>query len=107
MSNVTVCKCKENAWNATLNKMPPDPPRLRVEGTCTCPTTGFGISLLRAEPQGINPDVLLLDLKIVPPQMSHDTITDYPLTYSEEARRNYTHVTIRECNLTIPVKIVT
>jgi hypothetical protein len=49
-----------HGWKAVLDCLPPEPPRLRVSGTCSC--SGQKLQLKRHEPQGINPDELILDL---------------------------------------------
>lgn len=47
-------------WAATCDRMPPGPARLHVYGTCS--HSGRRLALKRHEPQGINPDELILEL---------------------------------------------
>ena len=54
-------------WNAWIDLMPGVEPTLHVTATCEFPTTGYGVSLTRHEPQGENPRDLLLDFEINEP----------------------------------------
>ena len=68
-------------WSAVHDFMPPTPARLRVNGTCDMPTPGYTLTLNRAVPQGINPRILLLHLKIEPPTgMVIQVITPTPVS---------------------------
>jgi hypothetical protein len=52
-------------WFAWVDRMPgPQPPTLFVTGNVTVPTPGYAVRLEVASPQGINPRVLILDLKV-------------------------------------------
>lgn len=51
-------------WHAVHDFMPPRVPRLHVTGRCTMPTPGYTLTLTRAEPQGTDPDILLLELRV-------------------------------------------
>jgi hypothetical protein len=102
------CRCKDASWSAILDMMPPEEPRLRVTGICTCLTGGFKASLKKAEPQGINPSILLLRLSVEAPSgIVNQLVTDYPVEYHEKSSSNYTHVTIFPCDITVPVEVVT
>lgn len=68
MSELHGCTCKDGTWEAWIDSMPLNKATLHVQGTCTCPTLGFGVSLQRAVPQGINPEILSLRLETVPPE---------------------------------------
>jgi hypothetical protein len=82
-------------WTAIHDHQPPDPSVLRVRGTCTFPTAGFSVELVRTEPQGINPRDLLLDRIVHPPSgPAADVVTDVEVEYSEETEFDYQTVTI-------------
>ncbi len=107
MSEHHACACKPSTWSAVLNTMPPGPHGLHVRGTVTCPTTGFGVALKKAVPQGINPDILILEIvETPPPGVAGQMITDHPVTYDEQPSHSYTEVFVRPCDLTIKVKVV-
>jgi hypothetical protein len=107
MSDLHGCNCKDNSWTAVLDRMPPAPPRLTVEGYCTCPTGGYKASLTKAIPQGSNPTILILDLSTTPPSgIANQIVTDYKVAYQEERSPNYQEVQIRPCNVSVPVKTV-
>jgi|SRR5581483_6937932 len=107
MQQINNCKCKENSWEAILDEMPPSKPRLRVTGVCTCPTGGFKASLKKAASQGINPNILILELSATAPSgIVNQMVTDYDVRYEEENSPRYTDVTIVPCEITIPVEVV-
>jgi hypothetical protein len=107
MERLHGCSCKDGFWEAWVNEMPPNTAReLHVEGLCTCPRAGYQVRLVRANPQGINPEILLLNLEIDEPSgASADVLTDCPVEYRETNAR-YKQVTIVPCNITIDVLIV-
>lgn len=53
-----------STWVAWVNKMPPPPDSLHVQGTVEAPHPGHQAILAVANPQGINPDELLFDLEL-------------------------------------------
>lgn len=94
-------------WSAVQDFMPPRPPRLRVRGVCTMPTPGYRLSLDRAEPQGFNPEILLLHLRVEPPtDPVIQVLTPTPVEYKEEGDHRYTHVQIQPEGTLIPVEAV-
>lgn len=52
-------------WTAWINKMPPPPDELHVRGEVIVGNPGVDVYLFKTVPQGINPDILLLDLVLV------------------------------------------
>jgi hypothetical protein len=57
------CKgIKTKDWYAWINLMPPRPDDFHVVGEVCVPNPGVEPLLALKEPQGINPDILLLDL---------------------------------------------
>lgn len=53
-------------WYAWINLMPPKPDDFHVVGDVLVGNPGIVAKLVKREPQGINPQVLLLDLLLVP-----------------------------------------
>jgi hypothetical protein len=72
-------------WSAIHDFMPPGPARLTVRGKCTFPTPGYGVTLKKKVPQGINPSILLLE-KIVtrPSGPEPQVVTTISVTPYEE-----------------------
>ena len=94
-------------WTAVHDFMPPLPARLSVSGECNTPTPGFKITLEKAVPQGINPDILILTKAVAPPtgiEPQHPTTER--VSYNEKTNQHYTDVTILPDNVTIKVKEV-
>lgn len=94
-------------WTATHDFTPPGPARLRVEGTCTMPTPGYKLSLEKAVPQGFNPHILLLNLKIeAPSEVVPQVLTPTSVCYRLETDFDYQQVTILPSGVTIDVEKV-
>ena len=86
--------------------MPGSQPRIHVKGTCMFPTGGYKVSLKRGVPQGINPQILLLDLKIAKPTgIVTQQITKQEVKFDEKTKSTFTQVQIRPDNVTVDVKI--
>lgn len=49
-------------WYAWIDMMPPRPYSFHVTGEVLVPNPGVDVILIPKEPQGINPDILLMDL---------------------------------------------
>ncbi len=56
---------KTKNWYAWFNKMPPKPGDLHVIGEMEVPNSGVYAVLTKRQPQGINPQILLLDLLLI------------------------------------------
>jgi len=56
---------KNKDWHAWLNTMPPRPDTLHVVGDVMVANPGVTPVLTMREPQGINPNILILDLQLV------------------------------------------
>lgn len=96
-------------WSAWLNLMPGSQPTFHVKGEVTCPTSGYTARLASLTPQGINPAIYLLELRVTPPAPSTPVLeveTDVPIYYQEVTDQRYTDVTILPENITFPVQIV-
>ena len=56
-------KLLKDTFKAWIDAMPPAPPRLiGVTGEIEVPTSGWQAELVRKEPQGFNPMILLLEV---------------------------------------------
>jgi hypothetical protein len=98
----------ESEFKANLDKMPGANNTLHVTGKVTVPTTGFHVSL-EAVPPGINPKILILEVKKVKPSgAAGDIVSHVPVKYDKPYSPDYTEVTIRGdgSEFTIPVRIV-
>ncbi|HYW09009.1 MAG TPA: hypothetical protein VE913_18765 [Longimicrobium sp.] len=107
MSSLPARDITTDEWSAVQDFMPPGPPRLRVRGVLVMPTPGYRLSLTRAEPRGINPAVVILDLAIEPPSgMVTQVLTPTPVSYDETSDQRYTQVVIHPDGTTIDVEAV-
>ena len=86
----------QNTFKAELIKHYHNNCKLRVTGDLTEPTTGWTVSLERAMPQGINPNILLLKLvEVKPTDAAGNIVTTHHVKYDEDpAQVEYTQVTI-------------
>ena len=73
------------------------------------PTLGWKVRLVKASPQGINPDIIILDIEArKPDEDSGDQVETHELKYNEDPPgREYKQATIRYERLafTIDVKV--
>jgi hypothetical protein len=81
-------------WYAHHDFMPGSPPTLHVGATCTAPTNGYHFSLVRQDPQGINPGDLLLRLVVEESEFANDVVTTYEVYFSEDSEARYDSVSI-------------
>jgi len=93
-------------WYARQDFMPGSTPTLRVTGRCTFGTPGYTVVLKRAEPQGINPRILILDKVVTPPTgIVTQVVTTIDVSYEEETSTKYEQVQIRPDGPIIDVEI--
>jgi hypothetical protein len=81
-------------WYAYHDFMPGSPPTLHVGATCAAQTSGYHFSLVREEPQGVNPSVLLLRLVVEASEFANEVVTTYELHYREDTETSYDSVSI-------------
>ena len=81
-------------WYAYHDFMPGSPPTLHVGATCTAPTNGYHFSLVRQEPQGVNPKNLLLRLVVEEAEFANEVVTIYETHYREDTDMRYDSVSI-------------
>lgn len=92
-------------WEAWHDHMPGRPATLHVSGECEMPTPGYTLTLTPAEPQGINPDDLILVLTATEPtDFQTEVLTWNPVKYEQETEYEYKTVSIRDVETGIPVK---
>lgn len=94
-------------WSAWHDRMPGVEPTLYVTGECMAPTPEYTCTLRRAEPQGINPRDLLLELVMTPPGgVIPQVLTPCSIRYEEKTSFEYDTVSIKEVETGISVKQV-
>jgi len=87
--------------------MPGSPATLHVTGACAFPTASYSVELRPANPQGINPEVYLLDRIETPPSgPAAQVITVVPVHYQEVTDTRYTQVQINPEGDMVDVKEV-
>src|SRR5690348_16602101 len=100
----------DRSYEAWIDLMPGANDTLHVKGKVTVPTTGYKAKLVEANPQGINPAILLLRLELTKPTGPvHETVTTLDVTYSKPHGRQYKQVQIEEqghASITVPVNEV-
>jgi len=98
-------KCSD--WKAWHDNQPPRPPTLYVTGKGIFPTGGYSVELKPHAPQGINPEIYLMD-KIVhrPTGPVPQVITVVNVRYREKTDTHYTEVHILPDDVHVPVEEV-
>lgn len=84
-------------WTAIHDHEPPVTDlRLRVRGTVEYPRPGYKAWLERAEPQGIDPLMLELELRETPPSdVQSEVITPVEVDYEEATETEHRQVHVR------------
>lgn len=87
--NSTCNEAKTHDWHAWNNMMPGGPKSVHVTGSATVNSGGWTASLTKAAPQGINPEILMLNLEVTPPGgIATQPMLELPLSYSEDNANN-------------------
>lgn len=95
------------AWSAVHDFFPPRPPHLRVTGEVQTPTPGYKLTLKKAVPQGINPQILLLRLeRQAPTGIEPQHVVTMKVEYDEQTDVRYTQVQIEPDGIAIEVENV-
>jgi hypothetical protein len=103
---------RDAKWKAVQDRQPLPPFSLRVTGKPLMPTPGHRPVLKRAEPQGINPRILMLELTATPPaEPASDIVTPVAVEYVEGGTQEFDQVTVRsqvatEPGATIDVEVI-
>jgi hypothetical protein len=86
----------KDTFKAWIDNMPGAPPTLIAIGDVQVPTSGWHVWLAKRPSQGINPNVLILDVNAQKPSgIVLEVITKIPLRYVESPpQHEYTQVTI-------------
>jgi hypothetical protein len=75
-------------WKAWQNLQPPGPPRLTVTGEVETTNSNQTPHLSEASPQGINPEILLLDLSITTAGTGLTVIAWKQVTFAKEISKD-------------------
>jgi hypothetical protein len=91
-------------WTAVHNELPHGRGRLTVKGELQMPTPGFKLHLTKANPQGINPEILLLRLHTkAPTGIEPQHVVTQEVTFEEHTHVPYKQVQIEPHGPTITV----
>jgi hypothetical protein len=89
------CRCNSEKWEAWHNREPGGAATLHVRGMCECPTAGYELALRRHEPQGVNPEDLLLDLvEREPSGGAAQVVTSVEVEYEEKSDARFATVSV-------------
>lgn len=82
-------------WAAWHDRMPGGPATLHVSGCCCFPTDGWSVEARQGR-FGINPDIVMLELVVTPPEsVAPDVLTEQDVRWSQETDGHYTQVHVR------------
>ncbi|NOJ46068.1 hypothetical protein [Bradyrhizobium archetypum] len=74
----------EDTFRAWIDHVPDGGPKLIVIGEVQVPTAGWHVRLTRRSPQGIDPNILILDVTSERPHdKAGEMVTTIPLRYEE------------------------
>lgn len=101
---VSVIPQSVHAW---ADRMPIGPASFHVIAQVVTPTPGYGLDLQPASPQGINPQILILDLAVTPPSGSVIQVpTVEPVAYRiDDYDGDYSQVTVRNGTQAVTVAV--
>ena len=97
-SPVFAQKADQAQFKAYIDQMPGTSPghKIIVLGSVICNTTGWKVELTEASPPGINPSILILDVKSTKPSgMAGQMITPVLVRFDKNNGEKYKQVTIR------------
>lgn len=91
-------------WTAVHDETPPGPDRLTVKGEMQMPTPGYKLHLTKSNPQGINPEILLLTLhRKAPTGIEPQHVVTEHVSFEEHTHVPYKQVQIEPDGVTIHV----
>ncbi len=97
-------KDDETDWTAYHNFQPGSKPRLTVRGKVFVPSSGYTATLIEHVPQGFNPAILLLDLKLTPPSGIVTPAFEWiEVEFAKQTSAFYTDVQVLPDGPSIPV----
>jgi len=91
----------QEMFKAWIDMQPPGPHKLIVVGNIDVPTSGWSATLRRAEPQGSNPNIIILELDLIKPTGNVLQVVSKVTARFEESppAHPYTEATIRQNGL--------
>jgi hypothetical protein len=91
------CTADQAKFRAWKNMMPVQHSvKLFVVGEVTCPTPKWRVKLVEAKPQGISPEILILDIVAKKPGgITNPVLTPVPVRFEKAKGGDYKQVTIR------------
>lgn len=93
-----------STWTAVHNETPHGSGCLKVKGEVQLPTPGFTLHLTKANPQGINPAILLLRLeRKAPTGIEPQHVVTEPASFEENTHVPYKQVQIEPDGVTINI----
>jgi hypothetical protein len=101
-------KLLKQTFKAWLDKMPGSKHKLIVTGELEVPTSGWKAEVARKEPQGINPTILMLEVRAQAPQgIVSQIMQKLALRYEQDASDSYKQVTTLYENDSVTVDVET
>lgn len=97
-STVSAQTADKSQFKAHINLMPGPSPKnnLIVTGIVSCPTAGWKETLVEAKPPGINPSILILEVKSSKPSgLVSQVITPVQVRFDKTNADKFKNVTIR------------
>jgi hypothetical protein len=92
-------------WESLCNKLPPSPDELKVTGTVELPSAHWTAKLVLPATQGINPEILLLELSLTreaDPIPRPQVVVQQQVTYS----RSMKNCTYKQVQITYKGKVI-
>ncbi|MBV9849085.1 MAG: hypothetical protein JO250_05285 [Armatimonadetes bacterium] len=94
----------QSTWTAVHDETPPGRGCLKVEGEVQTPTPGYKLHLTKANPQGINPQILLLNLhRNAPTGIEPQHVVTERVEFKEDTHVPYQKVQIEPDGVTVDV----
>lgn len=85
---------RTDGWSAVHNMMPGSSHRLVVSGILEAPSTGWSVGLKKKVPQGINPEILLLEVDATEPSVGGALMMKLSVDYEELTEQRYRQVDV-------------
>jgi hypothetical protein len=96
-------------WKSWHDFIPGSAPTFRIRGKIIFPAPGYSAVLAPRNPQGLNPEIYLFDLTVIPAADStgdEKGNIETDVSYSEDTESHYTEVRIDPGEISVDVEIV-